>query len=202
MNSEAKTITTNLDSKSECLEKLASIASQVSIDKLQVASKNRLSLQLVDFEKERETVYSKWLAMILLCGPHLEVTFKVHYSTEVGRSFLAKATKRTVDEVVFEKVQDFFREYCNTFGGGFKAVLDSQNIVIGLSLPLSIRGSDEILFSRRKDYEKNVRFWKLKADDAEIICSFHVEILNENELVDLSVPKEPIKTKKRKIAFL
>ena len=182
-------------------ETLFTIMENISTDKLEVSTRNK-----VKFTKETFTtdtvVHGKWLAMILLCGPDLEITFKVHYNSSVGRNLLSRSAGKEPTEIPHEKVQDFFREVCNTCAGELKSILTKQEVVIGLSLPLSVRGSDQVMFTQRDDYFDNSHFWHVKSDAGYLVCSVHVELINPDNVTKIKVPEEPIKTKKRKIAFL
>lgn len=180
---------------------LQEIAEKIFIDKLEAAVKNNKSFKSVENNSDK-VVHGKWMAMILVCGADLEVTLKVHYDSQVGRLLLSAASKKDVNDIDPCRIQDFFREYCNTCAGELKAILAKQNISVGLSLPLSLRGSDQIVFAQQGEYANKSKLIKVESDFGSFACSTHLEIINRDALRELKIPEEPIKTKKRKIAFL
>ncbi|SMF08647.1 hypothetical protein [Pseudobacteriovorax antillogorgiicola] len=186
---------------SPALKSLFSIVESVSKDKLDVSTRSKVDIKVEPHEVE-SMVFGKWMAMILLCGPDLEVTFKLHYDLPIAIKILESCLPKGLSNDPQGKVSDFFQELCNTCAGEVKAILDKQKIVVGLSLPLSLRGSDEIMFSQRKNYHHQSNYWLLATDQGNLVCSTHIDIVRPERVAHIEVPKEPIKTKKRKIAFL
>ncbi len=182
-------------------QSLYTISERISIDKLEISTQNKMKFTARKVIPDK-VVHGKWLAMILLCGQDLEITFKIHYNSSVGRKLLSKIVSKDPTEIPHAKIQDYFRELCNTCAGEIKATLSQQDVVIGLSLPLSVRGSDQVMFSQRENYLVHSYFWHIDSDIGPIVASVHVELINPQNLVKIKVPDEPIKTKKRKIAFL
>lgn len=133
-------------------------------------------------------VFGHWMGIILLSGPDLRVTFKVHYGSRKVRALAASAIGQAAKELSLNQIADFMREYCNMTAGHLKGFLDRGGLEVGISLPLIIRGFDEIFFSAQDGKRVFGEMWKLHYAEAELTCSASVEVFEPAALY--KVPKD------------
>lgn len=166
---------------------LKSLLRSISLDSLRVFSQtNDLSLEsLPDLPK----VYGHWMAMALVAGPQIRVTFKVHFMSESGAHLSHKAAGRAANQMTVEATSDFMKEYCNMTLGALKKILAENGLRSAISLPFLTRGFDEVFFPISSGVLMARDYWKIHFDKYFIACSGLFEVFESN--VDLSgLPSE------------
>ena len=138
-------------------------------------------VQVLDLEFQ-PLVYSHWMAIILVTGKQIKITFKTHFKTRNAQLLAAPLFGIPPHEVSTDQATDCMREYCNLTAGGIKRAL-LNHIETHLSLPIITRGFDELFFAMNKSRASLEDHWILAYRDNQIICTSSVEWL---EQVDLS----------------
>lgn len=93
---------------------------------------------------------TNWMSMILIANSDFRIVVKIHYNDSdmqalaksVLKSDEIKITKKT--NVTTSYLEDFAKEFANLLGGSIKRSLDMCQFNNGLSLPLLVRGFDDL----------------------------------------------------------
>lgn len=134
-------------------------------------------------ESLHETVLSSdsiilghWMPVIIISSAVMQITFKTHLMTTDGNTFSASSFKKSPDDMSSQQILDFFKEYCNMVGGKIKWLLEFNQIASGISLPILLRGFDEVFFSHQETPYLFSDKWKITSDTASLICSILIEL--------------------------
>lgn len=120
-------------------------------------------------------VLAHWLALIVVSSPQVRVMFKSHFMLREGQKIAAGLYGVAADQLPMRQATDFFREFCNLIGGELKTALVSNGQNAAVSLPIMLRGFDEIFYVRPSD--SITSFWKLGDGESLFYCSTQVEVL-------------------------
>ncbi|MCM2281410.1 MAG: hypothetical protein NDI61_06135 [Bdellovibrionaceae bacterium] len=125
-------------------------------------------------------VYGHSMALILVAGGGIRLTFKAHYNRfdieKIGANVLKYAKGKPIDR----QVNDYMREYCNLSGGALKAALTGAGVGAGMSLPLVTRGFDEVFVLAEDSMVKQMSYvWQLRSQGCTIHCGVDVVIDRE-----------------------
>jgi len=139
---------------------------------------------------DHHQMLAPWMGLILISGPSIRITMKCHYLSENGKFFAQKSLGKKISEISFSQVQDYIKEYCNLCAGKIKKIFADNNLDIGISLPLAVRGFDELFF-----YDKNTRnapgycqdYWSLITEDKFLLLSSIIEIYNEDDMNKINI---------------
>lgn len=171
---------------SEALKKLVR---NISRDRLaHQAQTQQIEIHEVD---GRPAVYSHWMAIILISGPGLKITFKTHFKTEVAQAMAAGIYKRAASEVSLVQATDFMRELCNLVAGATKASLLAGKVSVDLSLPIMTRGFDEIFFARAVTRDHAYDHWILRTGAGEIFCTMTADFFEKIDFSAVGTSAEP-----------
>lgn len=127
-------------------------------------------------------VADHWMAVILLASNKFKLLFKIHFdTTKAARVGEKKSHERSV-AYQETNLRDFdqLKEYCNLVGGAIKQALGEEHSSAGLSLPLALRGFDELFFRDRVISSKGTRFhdaWRVESQGFTITCSSDIRVM-------------------------
>ena len=121
-------------------------------------------------------VHGHWMSFILLSGEALRIVFKVHYATADASFFASRAYGIEQNVCSKPRALDFVKEFCNVTAGALKASLENYGLKLGVSLPSTTRGFDEIFFRRNQNAQSDI--WIVECDEAKFTCSIDFEILD------------------------
>jgi CheY-specific phosphatase CheX len=139
---------------------------------------------------DHHQMLAPWMGLILISGPSLRITMKCHYTSDNGKFFAQKVMGKKSSEISFSQVQDFIREYCNLCGGKVKKIFSDSNLDTGISLPLALRGFDELFFYDKKTLDTpgySQDYWSLECENHFFILSSIIEIYNVSDINKLAV---------------
>ena len=131
-----------------------------------------------------KVVHKHFVSNILICNNHIRMIYKVHYNHANSFKILSEYLK---SEVTNNKIDDFFRELCNLIGGRVKQLFQEYDFTLGISIPLTTDGFDELYFPVSFSEMSGEYFWSLKKDKNEILMSLYVEVLQPNALDSLNL---------------
>src|SRR4051794_4093544 len=94
-----------------------------------------------DVANPRIPVFGKWMTLIILAGGPLRITLKIHYKTTDIKNL---GSKDGIDLSIHSS--SFMKELCNLIAGWMKRKLDQNGLTLGISLPVSSHGFDEVFF--------------------------------------------------------
>lgn len=164
--------------------KLIDLVSSSSLSRLRTIS--RRGDIILNGPIRPQPVYAHWMALILVSGESLRITFKSHFDTRTAKFFAARTYEQAPDKISDDRALDFFREFCNMTAGHLKLIFAENEVRVGVSLPALARGFDEIYYVRPAN--SATAGWALKCGDERVLCSTHVERFREFQLenVDLA----------------
>jgi CheY-specific phosphatase CheX len=139
---------------------------------------------------DHHQMLAPWMGLILISGPSIRITIKCHYKGEAGKFFAQKTMGKKPSEISFSQIQDYIREYCNLCGGKVKKIFADSKLDIGISLPLALRGFDELFFYDKKTFNAPgycQDYWSLNSEEHSIILSSIIEIYSEDDMNKLTV---------------
>lgn len=149
-------------------------------------------------ESEKSIYLTHWMAMILVANSDFRIAVKIHYN-DTDMITLAKSVLLMDDVVpILSKnknssscIQDFTKEFANLLGGTIKRSLDLCDLNNGLSLPLLVRGFDDLFSQPSNRSETHCRVFSEKGK--KFIIQIYVEFLNSQakETLEKQTLKDP-----------
>ena len=121
-------------------------------------------------------IYGDRMALVLISGKPVKLTFKAHFMESEAKNLATKVYHKPVTSISTEQALDFMKEFCNITAGSLKKMLHEQGLITGISLPLVVRGFDEIYFSPSDELMSFEDHWRLSASAVKVICSINIEI--------------------------
>ena len=136
-------------------------------------------------DKSDSTVFCPKVANILLAGQTFRLITKIHYfDDELNQAALNKHIQ-AFNKTAKVESSDFFSETLNTVAGYLKGHLETQEIQMGLSLPLVTNGFDE-LFTDRPENNEWTGFWHWESEIRGVIISTSIEILSKENFESIN----------------
>lgn len=123
-------------------------------------------------------VKGHWMSLILLTGDLFTAKFKTHYNSALAIEFASKQLGPKSSEI--NKLNDFFKEYCNLVVGVVRRNLNENKIETGMSLPFLTRGFEEIFFFSKESNDQWISNWLITLNDTSIHCSLEINELNSD----------------------
>ena len=140
--------------------------------------KKQEKILISEMENHDDFLYGQWMSIILLSGPSLQATLKLHYYNSSAKHITATALGIDDHNVKDTMLMDHMKELTNLFAGEVKAQLFHNDILVGISLPLITRGFDEVLFSDRIGNHQVKDFWTMSSESDRI----KVTVTTESEV--------------------
>lgn len=142
------------------------------------------SVTVHDLPPDAGPVFGHWMSIILLAGQGIRFTFKVHYQTKEVMTLAKSIISATDHTEELSKAADFMREYCNLLAGSLKASLLEKEVDLGISLPIVIRGFDDVFSEKKRSSAEYFHdSWALQAESGKVICVLSVNVY-ANQLLD------------------
>ena len=167
------------------LAKLKELVRQVSITRFKQSAQND-EYNLLEVPKSSEkTVFDHWMSLILISGKSLRITFKTHFNIKTCRKIASPIYGKKPDDIAVRQAQDFVKEYGNLSAGFLKKIFEEQDVDVGISLPLVIRGFDEVFFDKTQDEGKMEDCWRLDNGSTSLVCTSLLEIYQPEIIQEL-----------------
>jgi CheY-specific phosphatase CheX len=181
----------DVDVDPECLEKMRDLVRNVSIDRFRRASQEE-SFKLLETTGGKKNIYDHWMALILVSGKALRITFKVHFNIKSTKKMASPIYGKSPEKIEIRQAKDFIKEFCNLAAGYIKKIFEDQSLDVGISLPLVIRGFDEVFFERQIKKTIIEDSFRIENSGIGVVCTNIVEIFNQNLLdgIDINVEEE------------
>lgn len=120
-------------------------------------------------EKNFQPSY-KNLVMILVVSPSFYQSLKFFFNWESTAPLLDNIYKDGILEGEREHlIVDFFKEVGNLTAGHIKSVLSKSNINSDISLPISMRGYDDLFSIQSNNPKQFTQSWKFKVGTSNLI---------------------------------
>ena len=138
-----------------------------------------MPVEIQEIQNHDDFLYAPWMSVILLSGPPLQSTLKLHYYNNDARNLTACSLGASDADISTSMLTDSMKELTNLFAGEIKAQLFHNEILVGISLPLITRGFDEVLFSDQFNVDQVSDYWVMKCGEKDqIILSTETEVFN------------------------
>jgi CheY-specific phosphatase CheX len=176
----------------ECLSRMKELVRQVSLTRIkQHGASDGYGILEVPHENALD-VFNHWMALILISGKSVRITFKVHFNIRTAQEFAAPVYGKNPDDIEMRQAKDFVKEFCNLSAGFIKKIFEDQNLDVGISLPLVIRGFDEVFFDKSEKETITEDSFKLDQSGNGLICSSHIEVFNHEmlQVIDTNIEEE------------
>lgn len=125
-------------------------------------------------------VLANELVLLTISGPELQLLVKIHFNYQQIRSRFRSRVSHASAPLSRQDV-DFIKELGNQFCGAICRKLASQDIMAGLSIPLSTRGYYEIYADYTHKTSPFIKFgegWGLEGDFGTLYFSCYSELSN------------------------
>jgi len=129
-------------------------------------------------------VVSFWMSLILISGKDIRVTFKTNYYQATIKKIMAKKFNKPIEQITTDQTKDFVREFCNLVAGTTKTIFEQVGSKVGISLPLVLRGFDNLFFIEKINENHYTYTWRLSEADSYVDCCCYVEVLSPNIFKD------------------
>lgn len=144
--------------------------------------------------KNEFLVRGEWIRLILVAENSLKITFKVHWFEEQGNLFACLTYHKPHHEIRLKEAIDFYGEYCNQVAGKIKWRLEQGGTETGVTLPLLLRGFDEIYFVPHAQGRYFEDCWVLESSLGRIVVSSAFEISDPDEFLQLELETDALRS--------
>jgi hypothetical protein len=121
------------------------------------------------------------MAIILVSGKDLRITFKVHFNIKDVKKILEVSFAKPYSEIEDDLATDFVKEFCNLTAGYIKQIFEKYELKSGISLPIVTRGFDDI-FYKPTNSDEVADLWKLDVAGVSLLCTPHFNIFNSDNI--------------------
>jgi CheY-specific phosphatase CheX len=170
----------------KCLEKIKDLVRNVSVDRFQRAAQNQ-NFGILDVTGKEKEVYDHWMALILISGKALRIILKVHFNVKSSKKMASPIYGKSPEKLEVRQAKDFIKEFCNLSAGYLKKIFEDQAIDVGISLPLVIRGFDEVFFEKKEKPSIIEDKFRIENAGLGVICTNMVEVFNQDLLKNLDI---------------
>ncbi len=139
-------------------------------------------------------VYGHLLTFILLAGSSMRASLKIFYGTTEARKFTKAKFKKDDSQISEVLVADFMKEFANLVAGAVKRTLGTVDVSVGLGLPLTTRGFDDVFASDGLTEGVYSDRWCLKSEMGMIICMTSIKVLEDANIAKISWNPTPAVT--------
>jgi len=148
--------------------------------------------QLIDGTTLTAPVFGHWMTVILMANAELRVTVKAFYGGTCGRKLMAFKSKKPAHTVNPRWISDYMKELLNLTCGAVKRELIALDCNVGLSLPLEMRGFDE-LFAEDRDSSASYSsyLWTIKTEHGPLVFRAEIEALDTEYVANLCWAPQP-----------
>jgi CheY-specific phosphatase CheX len=94
---------------------------------------------------------------------------------------------KSPEKLEVRQAKDFIKEFCNLSAGYLKKIFEDQAIDVGISLPLVIRGFDEVFFEKKEKPSIIEDKFRIENAGLGVICTNMVEVFNQDLLKNLDI---------------
>jgi CheY-specific phosphatase CheX len=142
-------------------------------------------------------VLAHWISLILISGKQVRITFRIHFHTAAASELASGAFSAPTAQISSEQAHDFAKEFCNFCAGRIKHLLSANGYDVGISLPLTMRGFDQVFEEPSGEKYALEDRWMIVGDRETVYCSALIESANS-----LSITKFPNLDDTGEVSFL
>jgi CheY-specific phosphatase CheX len=127
-------------------------------------------------------VLAHWVAFVLITGDRIRITFRAHFNTETATQFLKQTVSGTSSQYEDTHAYELLKEYCNLCAGEIKRVLGTNEVTSSVSLPLMIRGFDQIFEPSSRERVVVDDRWIVRGGGLSYFCSSRIEAEDSRDI--------------------
>ena len=139
----------------------------------------------VENRKLGEDISYNNLAMITLTGRGVNVTFKTYFEYSHCKDIIKEIYKEEKYWNDLNFIEDYVKEFCNLFGGTLSGLANKDILELGKSIPMVLKGFDEIYFPTNKILSEMVFEWEFKKEQQKFMVRMELSALNLGEILKL-----------------
>jgi hypothetical protein len=152
-------------------------------------------------------VIARQMILIVISGAEMRLLFKIHFNNSEGDKLRRiKFSEPITDEcVAAAKTLDYMKELTNQVCGKVCRIFQLNDLVLGMCIPLSMRGFYELY----TDYSSNEgllkkfgKAWQIKGDFGSFVCTAYVEIMNPEAVASVKILEEQASDDDGELEFL
>lgn len=161
---------------------LKSLLREISLE----AVRHQLKLQSAQIQElpSEKIILGHWMSLALLASSEMRVIFKVHFNTSALPDGI-RIPKAEDSKTTVRLMQDLMNEYCNLVIGLLKRSLLRSGLGAGVSLPVALRGFDEVYFANEEGQALKLDRWCIDSTDFSFCCSVQFEFLDASKLQEI-----------------
>tara|TARA_B100000029_G_scaffold174204_1_gene170982 strand:- start:2264 stop:2839 length:576 start_codon:yes stop_codon:yes gene_type:complete len=142
-------------------------------------------IEKVENRKLGEDISYNNLAMITLTGRGVNVTFKTYFEYSHCKDIIKEIYKEEKYWNDLNFIEDYIKEFCNLFGGTLSGLANKDILELGKSIPMVLKGFDEIYFPTNKILSEMVFEWEFKKEQQKFMVRMELSALNLGEILKL-----------------
>ncbi|MDC0254628.1 hypothetical protein OAK75_06995 [Bacteriovoracales bacterium] len=148
-------------------------------------SDEEFEITKVENRKLGEDISYNNLAMITLTGRGVNVTFKTYFEYSHCKDIIKEIYKEEKYWNDLNFIEDYIKEFCNLFGGTLSGLANKDILELGKSIPMVLKGFDEIYFPINKILSEMVFEWEFKKEQQRFRVRMELSALNIGEILKL-----------------
>lgn len=157
-------------------------------------------IKIAEGSAQPAPIFAPRMALILMVSGEFRITIKVFYSHQYGLELMSQRRRVKIEEVQDAWIPDFMKELMNLTAGATKRSLGSVDVKMGLSLPLIMRGIDDIYEIAHADLQ-DLDLWTLETNLGTLVYKTSIEIY-DRPFVDAIRWSAPVETNEDDMEFL
>ena len=170
------------------VQDLHHISQKTAADRLQTYCSSQ-EVQVQEYAEKNFQPSFKNLVMILVVSPKFYQSLKFFFNWESTAPLLERIYKKGISDGEKEHlIVDMFKEVSNLSAGHIKTLLNKSEIYSDISLPISMRGYDDLFSNQSNSMKQFTQSWKFQVGTSSLIFSSAIEA--RGELSDQSIASE------------
>ncbi len=142
---------------------------------------------VLDFVEKNFQPSYKNLVMILVVSPNFYQSLKFFFNWETTAPLVERIYKNVISDGEKEHlIVDMFKEVANLSAGHIKSVLNKSNIYSDISLPISMRGYDDLFSSKSNNPKQFTQSWRFEVETSHLIFTSSIESRANLEALEIS----------------
>jgi hypothetical protein len=133
---------------------------------------------------KEDEVLGENISIIMLWSSIGAIFLKIHFTLDVAKKLAAGGLEKSPEEVSREMALDFMKECSNGVGGFVRSLFESNEMLMGMSLPFLAEGKDELIFRKIRDPRSSAYNWAIVLEDgSRFNLTFEICLLDPKSLL-------------------
>ena len=124
-------------------------------------------IQVTEVEVKNESqAFGEQMSIIMLWSSVGAIFLKIHFNFNVASMLASGGLEKPIEEVNRDIALDFMKECSNGVGGFVRSSFESNQLLMGMSLPFLAEGKDEVIFRKIRDSRAHCTAWHMQVEGA------------------------------------